>query len=138
MPKGKNSENDPRRRPKVIDLDHYRRTREIKDVKEVNEMMRTENLARREARSGHPTNPSRPIYDYVAEEKKAAERENKVSEDTDPTPYQGIPRPEEAANYPEDADFIDRNPANKTFIEKLYDKVDKGVDKFLGTDKDDE
>ena len=138
MPRGRNSENDPRRRPKVIDLDHYRRTREVKDVKEVNEMVRTENLARRKTRSGHPTNPSLPVYDYVAEEKKAAERENKVSEDTDPTPYQGTPRPEEAANYPEEADYIDRNPANKTFIEKLYDKVDKGVDKFLGTDKDGE
>lgn len=135
MPKGISSENDPRRRPKIVDLDHYRQTREVKDVKEVNEMRRSENLARREARSSHPSNPSRPVYDYVQEEKKAAKRENRVSEDTDPTPYQGIPRPEEAKNYPEDRDYIDRNPANKTFIEKMYDKFDKTYDDWKNKDK---
>ena len=51
MPRGINSENDPRRRPKIIDLDHFRQTREVKDVQEVNEMRRTENIARREERS---------------------------------------------------------------------------------------
>lgn len=127
MPRGINSENDPRRRPKIVDLDHYRQTREIKDVNEVKEMRRAENLARSEARSGHPTNSSRPIYDYVEEEKKAAERESRVSEDTDPTPYQGIPRPEEAKDYPEENDFIDRNPANKTVLEKMYDKFEQHV-----------
>ena len=127
MPKGIDSANDPRRRPKIVDLDHFRQTREIKDVSEVNEMRRAENLARREARSSHPTNPSRPVYDYVEEEKKAAERENHVSEDTDPTPYQGIPRPEAAKDYPEEADFIDRNPANKTILEKMYDKFEQHI-----------
>lgn len=132
MPRGINSENDPRRRPKIIDLDHFRQTREVKDVREVDEIRRAENLQRREERSKHPTNNSRPVYDYVEEEKKAAERENRVSEDTDPTPYQGIPRPEEAKNYPEEADFIDRNPANKTILEKMGDKLNEKYDEWFG------
>jgi len=133
MPRGRDSSNDPRRRPKVVDLDHYRRTREVKDVEEVNEMMRTENLARREARSNHPTNPSLPVYDYVEEENKISKQDNSFSEDTDPTPYKGIPRPKEAKDYSEERDFIDRNPANKTPMEKIWDNtlgkiIDKDTD----------
>lgn len=133
MPRGRNSENDPRRRPKIIDLNHFRQTGQVKDVREVNLQERSDAVAKGNARIKHPTNRSREIYDYVEEEKKATERENRVSEDTDPTPYQGIPRPEAAKNYSEERDFIDRNPANKTVMEKMWDKtlgkiVDKDID----------
>jgi hypothetical protein len=135
MPKGRDSKNDPRRRPKIIDLDHFRQTKEIKDVAEVNEMRKKENLDRKNAVERHPSDTSRPVYDHVEEEKKAAELESKVSEDTDPTPYQGIPRPKEAAEYPEEADFIDRNPANKTMIEKMYEKFEKSYDDWKNKKK---
>lgn len=55
----------------------------------------------------------------------------RASKDFDSTPYGGIRRPAEAQNYPEDRDFIDRNPANKTFIEKMYDKAEKTYDNYL-------
>jgi hypothetical protein len=135
MPKGRDSKNDPRRRPKIIDLDHFRQTKEIKDVAEVNEMRKKENLDRKNAAELHTSDTSRPVYDHVEEEKKAAELESKVSEDTDPTPYQGIPRPKEAEEYPEEADFIDRNPANKTMIEKIYEKFEKSYDDWKNEKK---
>lgn len=136
MPRGINSENDPRRRPKIIDLNHFRQTGEVKDVRDINVQQRNEAVTKGNSRTNHPTNKSREIYDYVEEERKAAERENRVSEDTDPTPYKGIPRPEAAKDYPEERDFIDRNPANKTIIEKMYDKFEKTYDDWKNKGKE--
>lgn len=107
MPKGTDSSNDPRRRPKVVDLDHYRRTREIKDVNE------------------------QVLYDYTAEEEKASKQDNQISVDTDPTPYQGTPRPW----HPSGRDFIDRSPENKTIMEKMWDKT---LGKVIDEQPDDE
>lgn len=129
MARGEDTSRHGNRRPKIIDLNHFRQTGEIKDVRDVNVQQRSEAVIKGNSRTNHPTNKSREIYDYVAEEKKAAEKEKyRVSEDTDPTPYKGIPRPEAAKDYPEEADFIDRNPANKTIIEKMYDKFEKTYD----------
>lgn len=127
MARGEDTSRHGNRRPKIIDLNHFRQTGEVKDVRELNLQQRTEAVTEGNSRINHPTNRSRKVYDYVEEEKKASERENKVSEDTDPTPYKGTPRPEAAKDYPEEADFIDRNPANKTMIEKMYDKFEKHV-----------
>lgn len=53
------------------------------------------------------------------------------AKDFDATPYGGIRRPEAAKNYPEDRDYIDRNPANKTFIEKMYDGAESAYNKYI-------
>lgn len=127
MARGKDTSRHGNRRPKIVDLNHFRQTGEVKDVRELNLQQRTEAVTEGNSRTNHPTNRSRKVYDYVEEEKRAAARENKVSEDTDPTPYKGTPRPKAAKDYPEEADFIDRNPANKTMIEKMYDKFEKHV-----------
>lgn len=137
MPRGIDSSNDPRRRPKVVDLNHYRQTGEVKDVNEINVQERSDNISSGNQRTNHPTNKSRPveIYDYVEEEKKISEQDNRFSEDTDPTPYKGIPRPQTAKEYSEERDFIDRNPANKTPLEKMWDNT---LGKIIDKDTDDE
>lgn len=136
MARGEDTSRHGNRRPKIIDLNHFRQTGEVKDVRELNLQQRTEAVTEGNYQMNHPTNRSRKIYDYVEEEKKAAAREGKISEDTDPTPYKGIPRPEAAKDYPEERDFIDRNPANKTIIEKMYDKFEKTYDDWKNKGKE--
>lgn len=136
MPRGEDTSKHGNRRPKIIDLNHFRQTGQVKDVRDVNVQQRSEAVSEGNARSKHPTNKSRKVYDYVEEEKKAAARENRVSEDTDPTPYKGTPRPEATKNYSEEADFIDRNPANKTMIEKMYDKFEQNYEDWKNKDKE--
>ena len=61
----------------------------------------------------------------------------RAARDFDSTPYGGIRRPEAAKNYPEDRDYIDRNPANKTIIEKMYDKAENIYNKRISKKKND-
>lgn len=117
MPRGEDTSNHPNRRPKIIDLAHFRATREIKDVSDIA-------ASKAKSQHNHPTSASKEPYDFVKEEQKRS-----ISEDTDPTPYKGIPRPKQEEEG-EITDYIDRSPENKTILEKMYDKFEDTMLRF--------
>lgn len=94
MPKGEDTSNHPSRRPKIIDLEHFRKTREIKDVRELEREKNQEQSAQFYDQDKDPKNTD--------EYWEALEAQRPVSEDTDPTPYQGIPRPEQPKDTNDD------------------------------------